>query len=390
MRLLHTSDWHLGRTFHGADLLADQEFVLRHVAELVAAERVDVVLVSGDIYDRAVPSAETVQAATRALAGIRAAGAQIVLTSGNHDSALRLGAFAEFLAAGGLHLRTSIDGLAEPVLFEDEHGAVAVYGIPYLEPEPSRQALGIEAKGHTGVLTEAMRRVNADRAQRGVRSVVMAHAFVTGGAGSDSERPIAVGGVEHVGAAVFDGPEYVALGHLHGPQTLSERLRYSGSPLAYSFSEAVHRKSVWLVDFDAAGLASVERRELPVPCELATLSGPLEELLADPEHEAVEGCYLSVTLTDPVRPVDAMRRLRARFPHAVHLDWQPEGGAATGALRYAAAVKGRDDAQIAEQFLCDCRGAGAQPSERPLLERAIRASQAERDGHREEGLAVGT
>lgn len=389
MRILHTSDWHLGRTFHGADLLADQEAVLRHIAELVAAERVDVVLVAGDIYDRAVPSAETVQAATRALASIRTAGAQIVLTSGNHDSALRLGAFAEFLAAGGLHLRTSIDGIAEPVLFDDEHGPLAVYGIPYLEPEPCRQAMGVEAKGHTGVLTEAMRRVNEDRERRGVRSIVMAHAFVTGGAGSDSERPIAVGGVEQVGGAVFDGPDYVALGHLHGPQTLSERLRYSGSPLAYSFSEAVHRKSVWLLDLDAGGLADVRRLELPVPRELATIEGRLDELLSGGEYAGVEECYLAVTLTDPVRPVDAMRRLRERFAHAVHLDWEPEGGAATGALRYAEAVKGRDDGQIAEQFLCDCRGAGPQPSEQALLERAIRASLAERDGRTEEGVAVG-
>ncbi|MGH3431841.1 MAG: exonuclease SbcCD subunit D [Thermocrispum sp.] len=388
MKLLHTSDWHLGRTFHGADLLADQESVLRHLAEVVEEERVDVVLVAGDVYDRAVPSAETVQAATRGLARVRAAGAQIVLTSGNHDSALRLGAFAEFLAAGGLHLRTSIDAIDKPAVFADEHGPLAVYGIPYLEPEPTRQAMGIAAKGHTGVLTEAMRRVNADRERRGGRSVVLAHAFVTGGAGSDSERPIAVGGVEHVGAAVFDGPDYVALGHLHGPQTLSVRLRYSGSPLAYSFSEAAHSKSVWLLEFDADGLAEVRRHQLPVPRELATVTGKLDALLADPSHEELLECYLSVTLTDPVRPVDAMRRLRERFSHAVHLDWQPDGGGAAGSLRYVDAVRGRGDAEIADRFLCDCRGAGPESSERDLLERAIRASLPEREGRHEEGVPL--
>lgn len=388
VKLLHTSDWHLGRTFHGADLLADQESVLRHLAQVVEDERVDVVLVAGDIYDRAMPSAETVQMQSRVLERISAAGAQIVLTSGNHDSAVRLGANSHFSARGGLHLRTSIDAIDEPVLIDDEHGPLAVYGIPYLEPEPARQAMGIAAKGHTGVLTEAMRRVNADREQRGLRSVVLAHAFVTGGAGSDSERPIAVGGVEHVGAAVFDGPDYVALGHLHGPQTLSERLRYSGSPLAYSFSEASHRKSAWLLEFDADGLTDVQRHELPVPRELAAVEGTLEELLADPAHAAVEGCYLSVTLTDRVRPVDAMRRLRERFAHAVHLDWQPEGGGATGSLRYAEAVRGRGDAEIAESFLCDCRGAGAEGAEKDLLERAIRASLPEREGRREEGVPL--
>lgn len=326
--------------------------------------------------------------ASRALERFRDAGAQIVLTSGNHDSAVRLGANGGFLARGGLHLRTSLDQIDEPVLVEDEHGPVAIYGIPYLEPEPCRQAMGIEARGHTGVLTEAMRRINADRSRRGLRSIVLAHAFVTGGAGSDSERPIAVGGVEQVGGGVFDGPDYVALGHLHGPQTLTERLRYSGSPLAYSFSEAAQRKSAWLVDFDVDGLSEVRRHELPVPRSLATIAGLLDDLLRDPAHAAVEDCYLAVTLTDAVRPTDAMRRLRERFPHAVHLDWQPEGGGASGALQYSAAVRGRDDAEIAERFLHDCRGAEPKASERALLEKAIRASVVERDGRREEGLAT--
>ena len=153
MKLLHTSDWHIGRTFHGADLLAEQEAVLGYLADLVAGEAIDAVLVSGDIYDRAVPSAEAVRVATAALARLRAAGAQLIITPGNHDSATRLGAFAEFAAAGGLHLRATICGLAEPVVLADEHGPVALYGIPYLEPEPARHALGVpDARGHTGVL----------------------------------------------------------------------------------------------------------------------------------------------------------------------------------------------------------------------------------------------
>lgn len=384
MRALHTSDWHLGRTFHGADLLAEQGEVLGHLAELVAAERVDVVLVSGDIYDRAVPAAEAVRVAGRALAKIRAAGAELVISSGNHDSAARLGAFAEFAQAGGLHLRTGIDRIADPVLIDDEHGTVAVYGIPYLEPEPARHALGIEGKGHTAVLSEAMRRVRADLEGRpGVRSAVLAHAFVTGGEGAGSERTIAVGGVEHVPGSVFDGVDYVALGHLHGPQRLTERLRYAGSPLAYSFSEATHRKSVWLVDFDAAGLAEVRRHELPVPRELATARGRLDDLVSAPEYGDVEDCYLSVTLTDPVRPLDAMRRLRDRFAHAVHLEWIPDGGDARAALRYADVVRGRDDRQIVDGFLCDCRGCGPAGGEGALLADALAvAGKAEAVGER--------
>jgi exonuclease SbcD len=374
VRLLHTSDWHVGRTFHGADLLAEQDAVLAHLAELVAAEAVDVVLVSGDVYDRAVPSAEAVQIATRAMARLRQAGAQLVITSGNHDSAPRLGAFADFAAAGGLHLRTAIDHIDDPVLLHDKHGPVAVYGIPYLEPEPARHALGVpEAKGHNGVLTEAMRRVRADLASReaGTRSVVLAHAFVTGGRGTESERTIAVGGVEQVGGKVFDGVDYVALGHLHGPQTLADHLRYSGSPVAYSFSEAAQRKSVWLVDLDASGLAGVGRHELPVPRRLAKLSGGIDWLLSAEQHADLADRYLSVTLTDSVRPVDAMRRLRERFPYAVHLDWQPENGKTTAALRYAEAVRGRSDGEIAQSFLADCRGAPPNDREEELLRVAL-------------------
>ncbi|KZB87628.1 exonuclease SbcCD subunit D [Amycolatopsis regifaucium] len=382
MKLLHTSDWHIGRTFHGADLLAEQEAVLGHLAELVVTESVDVVLVSGDIYDRAVPSAEAVRVATTALGRLRQAGAKLVMTPGNHDSAPRLGAFAEFAAAGGLYLRATIDGLAEPVLLPDEHGEVALYGIPYLEPEPARHALGVpESRGHTGVLTEAMRRIRADLAGRpsGTRSVVLAHAFVTGGEPTESERTIAVGGVEQVSGSVFDGVDYVALGHLHGPQTLAEHLRYSGSPLAYSFSETRQRKSVWLVDLDADGLAEVRRHELPVPRRLAMLRGELADLLSDPAHDDLTEHFLSFTVTDRVRPIDAMRKLRERFPYAVHMDWQPEGGHDGAVLKYAEAVRGRSDVEITRSFLEDCRGSAPSEREERLVLAALGAAGRERE-----------
>jgi exonuclease SbcD len=376
MRVLHTSDWHVGRTFHGRDLLRDQEAVLSGLADLVTDERVDVVVVSGDLYDRAVPSGESVQVCTRVLARIREAGARIVITPGNHDSAARLGAFGEFAAAGGLHLRTRIGELHRPVLLADTHGPVAVYGIPFLEPEPARHALDTpEAKGHQGVLGEAMRRVRADLAERGegVRSMVLAHAFVTGGEGCDSERPIAVGGVEQVPGSVFDGVDYVALGHLHGPQRLAERLQYSGSPLAYSFSEARQRKSVLLAELGPAGLVGVERRELPVPRRLATVRGALADLLADPAHEGLADCYLSVTLTDRVRPLDALRRLQERFPYAVRVDWQPVDGRPDQAFRYAGAAHGRPDDEVACCFVGDCRGELPTQRERGLLDEAFAA-----------------
>lgn len=391
MRVLHTSDWHVGRTFHGRDLLADQEAVLSSLADTVTDEQVDVVVIAGDLYDRAVPSGEAVRMCMRVLRRIRDAGAELVVTPGNHDSAARVGAFADFAAAGGLHLCTRIAELHRPVLLDDGHGTVAFYGIPYLEPDPARQVLSQccdvagadtpRARGHAAVLSEAMNRIRADLAERpdGTRSMVLAHAFVTGSEQSDSERTIAVGGVEQVPGAVFDGVDYVALGHLHGPQVLDQRLRYSGSPVAYSFSEQQHIKSVWLVDLDAAGVSAVWRHELPVPRPLAAVCGTLDELLTDPEYADLSECYLSATLTDEVRPLEAMRRLQQRFPHAVHLSWEPAQGRATAELRYSDAVRGRDDGELAARFLADCRGSEPTQSERGLLDEALRAVRAEVD-----------
>lgn len=377
MRVLHTSDWHIGRTFHGRDLLAEQEIVLSSIAKLVIEHAVDVVAVAGDVYDRAVPSGEAVQTCQRVLADLRDAGAEIVLISGNHDSAPRLGAFADFTATGGLHVRTKISRLHEPVVLTDEHGPVAFYGIPYLEPDPARQALKVQddpaSRGHEGVLTTAMNRVRDDLrgARSGARSVVLAHAFVTGGAGSESERRIAVGGVEHVSASVFDGVDYVALGHLHGPQVLADNLRYSGSPMAYSFSEAAHRKSVWIAELAADGLAEVERHELPVPRRLSVLTGRLDDLLADSAHREYEHDFVSAVLTDDVQPMDAMRRVQSRFPYGVHVDWRPANGRPDLADSYAAAVAGRSDLEIAARFVQDCRGSSPAAGEFRLLHEAM-------------------
>ncbi|WP_110293400.1 exonuclease SbcCD subunit D [Nocardia tenerifensis] len=378
MRMLHTSDWHIGRTFHGVDLLADQARALTAVAELVAEESVDVVVVPGDVYDRSIPSADAIAVCNRGFEAIRAAGARIVATSGNHDSPARLGAGASFAAAGGLHLRTTVADADRPILLDDEHGQVAFYGIPYLEPDLTRAELGVpQARSHAEILDAAMARIRADIARRdGARTVVLAHAFVVGGEATGSERSISVGGVETVPMSAFDGIDYVALGHLHSPQTLSESVRYCGSPLPYSFAESSHRKAVWLVELDAAGLRSVERRDLPMVRGLSKLTGTLDELLTDASHAPAEEHYVSAVLTDSARPVDAMRKLRERFPHAVHVEWvRPEGNPE---LRYRERVHGRRDTEVAQSFLTDVRGVPTE-GEMAWLERALAAAVAEPD-----------
>jgi exonuclease SbcD len=382
MRLLHTSDWHIGRSLHGTDLLAEQEQVLGGLAEVVAREGVDVVVVAGDVYDRAVPSADATAVLSRVVARLRRAGATVVLTPGNHDSARRLGAFSELLAAGGLHVRADTPALDEPVLLSDEHGDVAIYGLPYLEPEVARFELGLPtARSHEAVLAEAMDRVRSDLFLRpDTRSVVLAHAFVGGGVPSESERDITVGGVDLVPAAVFDGVDYVALGHLHRPQTLSPRVRYSGSPLAYSFGEAGQQKQAWLVELDASGLADVRAVPLPTPRALTVLTGTLADLLADPEYADVAQHFVSARLTDAVRPTDPMRQLQERFPYCVHLEW---AGAAPSAQAgsYQERMRGRSDLDVVGEFVTHVRTVAATPAERELLGRALAAAaRGEADG----------
>ncbi|TFV59875.1 exonuclease SbcCD subunit D [Geodermatophilus sp. DF01-2] len=379
MRLLHTSDWHIGRSLHGADLLREQEAVLGRLADVVVAESVDVVVVAGDVYDRAVPSADATGVLDRVLMRLRSAGATVVLTPGNHDSARRLAFGAGLMARSGVYVRAATAALDEPVLLGDEHGEVAVYGLPYLEPEIARHELDVPgARSHEAVLTEAMDRVRSDLFLRpGTRSVVLAHAFVGGGVPSESERDICVGGVDLVPAPVFDGVDYVALGHLHRPQTITPRLRYSGSPLAYSFGEVGQDKQVWLVDLDAGGLAGVRALPLPTPRRLTVLTGTLAELLADPAHAAVEEHFVSARLTDDVRPTDPMRRLQTRFPHCVHLEWT--GGTRGGDGRsYQERMRGRSDLEVAGEFVAHVRGGiGISDGERELLVRALGAAARE-------------
>ncbi len=377
MRLLHTSDWHLGRAFHREDLLQAQANFVDFLIETVRSERIDAVVVAGDLYDRALPSLDAVAVCDDALRRLAAARVPTVLISGNHDSPRRLGFGSDLIDSAGVHLRTDPRRSGEPVVLGDRHGPVAVYGVPYLEPEVARTDLGCEERSHSAVLSAAMTRVRTDLATRprGTRSVVLAHAFVTGGAACDSERDISVGGALSVSADVFAGVDYAALGHLHGPQRVAERCHYSGSPLAYSFSEAGHTKSVTVVDLDAAGGVRLERLPCPVPRPLAHLRGSLETLLADPALSAHEGHYLSVTLTDTVRPQDPMQQLRRRFPHTLVLDISPEGGVRdTGS--YVERLRGLDDLAIAARFLDDVRGRPADEAERDLLCTAVSAAAA--------------
>jgi exonuclease SbcD len=256
------------------------------------------------------------------------------------------------------------------VLLEDPHGPIAVYGIPYLDPQALHEPWDLTARSHEAALAEAMRRVRADQARRPGRSVVLAHAFVAGGLPSDSERDISVGGVSVVSSALFKGISYTALGHLHGRAVLGETLRYSGSPLAYSFSEAGHTKGTWLVELGPEGVTATTFVEAPVPRGLTTLSGELESLLTDPRFAHAEDDWVQATLTDAVRPDRPMERLRSRFPHALVLAFAPPGDSAVSVGR---APRGLTDHEVSLDFFREMRGAPATDDEAALLQQACDA-----------------
>ncbi|MFJ5848276.1 exonuclease SbcCD subunit D [Streptomyces sp. NPDC092903] len=385
MKILHTSDWHLGRSFHRVSLLEAQAAYLDHLVAVVRDHEVDAVLVAGDVYDRAVPPLSAVQLFDDALHRLAEAGVPTVMISGNHDSARRLGVGAGLIGRAGIHLRTDPAHCATPVIIPDAHGDVAFYGLPYLEPALVKDEFQAERAGHEAVLSAAMDRVRADLATRpdSTRSVVLAHAFVAGGEPSDSERDITVGGVAAVPAGVFDGVDYVALGHLHGCQTVSERVRYSGSPLAYSFSESGHRKTMWLIELDGTGAVTAERIDCPVPRPLARITGRLDTLLDDPALERHEQSWVEATLTDPVRPAEPMARLAERFPHTLALAFEPERDPDDPRTSYAERLRGRDDQSIAEDFVAHVRGGyGIDEPERTVLRGAFEHVRVD-DGVRE-------
>lgn len=368
MRVFHTSDWHIGRSFHTHSTLGPLKAVLEVLAQEVRDRRIDVVVVAGDVFDSATPSAEAFTLLSGALREILSAGAKVVMTSGNHDSATRLGFQSEWVGLAGIHIITDHNGHTPPVTIEDEFGPVHFYPIPYLEPSLVRHHYpDVELRTHEQVLKHAMDIVRKDAEVRSGRSVAVSHCFVADVAteSTDVERDITAGGINLVSAAVFDGPDYVALGHIHGRSTVSERIRYSGAPLHYSFSEADKPRGGWVVELGASGLSSVEWVDLPVPRPLNVISGNLTGLLTSPAHDGIGDNWVSAILTDQVRPMDAMRRLQARFPNTVKLEHRPTQVAETDTTSYAERMRTKAVPEIIAGFLQHVRN-GVGPSEPEL------------------------
>lgn len=385
MRILHTSDWHIGRTFHGHSTLDALAEVLAALVQQVRDNAVDVVIVAGDVFDSATPAASAYTLLDEALLALHETGATVIVTSGNHDSAARLG-FHSRLLRDGIHVLTDPRSIATPVTVSDEHGPVRFFGIPYLEPAIVRQhwtdAEGqmVALRTQAQTMTHAMNLVHEGIDAGEGRSVAIAHCFAVGvDATVGLEREVRQGGLDLVPLSTFDGPDYVALGHIHGRQQLSDRVRYSGAPLHYSFGEQHKERGSWLVELDAEGLSGVEWLPLPVPRALVTLTGTLDEILADENVARFAESWVCAVYTDATPQHEPMRRLRERFPFCAMVQHAPAERAETEEQSYAQRLRTAvTDTERVEAFLVHVRagqGATAQETEliREVLDDRVRA-----------------
>lgn len=322
MRLIHTADWHLGRLFHGTHLTDDQAHVLDQFVDLVREERPDAVLIAGDLYDRAVPPPEAValldDTLTRIAVGLEV---PVILMAGNHDSPDRLSFGSRLMTARRVHVFGRLTATIEPVVLHDEHGPVHIAVLPFAEPAVVRERLeDATVQDHDAALRALTARVRV-RVPADGRTVLMAHAFVAGGEVSESERPLSIGGTGTVDAGCLAGFHYVALGHLHRPQSIgSERVQYSGSLLKYSFSESGHAKSVARVELDARGGVRVERLPLTPRRDVRTVRGTLDEVIEQGRSDGRSEDYVLAVLTDRGALLDAMGRIREVYPNCMELD----------------------------------------------------------------------
>ena len=321
MKLIHLSDLHLGKRVNEYSMLEDQEYILKKILSIIAEEKPDGVMIAGDIYDKSVPSAEAVSLFDEFLVSLSRQKLEVFVISGNHDSPERIAFGSRIMDAGGIHLSPVYSGRVEPIRLEDRFGEVNVYMLPFIKPSHVRR---FHEETEIVTYTDALRCAVADmQVDETKRNVLITHQFVTGAARSESEE-ISVGGADNVDAEVFAGFDYVALGHIHSPQNCGgNTIRYCGTPLKYSFSEAGDQKSVTVVELLEKGSVSYKTIELIPRYDLVELKGTYEELTRKSFYNGTtwQEDYVHVTLTDEEDIPDAIGKLRTVYHHLMKLEY---------------------------------------------------------------------
>ena len=320
MKLIHLSDLHLGKRVGEVSMLEDQAYILDRVLDIVDGEGPDALLIAGDVYDKSVPSAEAVTLFDDFLCRLARRKLPVLVISGNHDSPERLAFGSRLMEGAGVHLSPVYDGIVKPITLRDEHGPVDFWLLPFLKPAHLRRFYPEETiDSYTDAVGAAIAHMNIDPSRR---NVLLCHQFVTGAATCESEELI-VGGTDNVDAAVFDGFDYVALGHLHGPQNVgSSRIRYCGTPLKYSFSEASQYKSVTVAELGEKGDLTLHTVPLTPRHDMRVIQGTFAQLTAENSDAAGEReDYLHIILTDEEDVPEALGRLRLVYPNILKLSY---------------------------------------------------------------------
>lgn len=320
MKLIHLSDLHIGKRVNEFSMLEDQEYILTKIINIIDDEKPEAVLIAGDVYDKSVPSAEAVQLFDDFLVRLAKRNLHTFIISGNHDSAERLAFGGRLMELSGIHLSPVYNGKVEATSLEDENGRVNFYMLPFIKPANVRRFFEEKTiESYTDAVRVAVENMEIDENER---NVLITHQFVTGAERSESEE-VSVGGSDNVDASVFDGFDYVALGHIHGPQNIgSEKIRYCGTPLKYSFSEANHKKSVTVVDLGKKGELEIRTVPLTPKHDMREIKGLYEEIVSKENYSGTDtNDYMHITLTDEDDIPDAISRLRVIYPNLMKIDY---------------------------------------------------------------------
>lgn len=370
MKFIHLSDLHLGKRLNEYSLIEDQEFILREIYNIISEEAPDFVVIAGDIYDKAVPSAEAVALFDNFLTHISERTGQVFVISGNHDSAERIAFGSHIMEKSGIHMSPVFDGKMTAATLSDKYGEYCVYMLPFVKPVAVRRFFGDKKiESYTDAVNAVVDSMNVDFTKR---NIIIAHQFVTGALKCDSEE-ISVGGMDNVDSSAFDGFDYVALGHIHSPQNVgSERIRYCGTPLKYSFSEAAHRKSVTVVEIREKGWLNVRQVLLTPKRDMRIIRGEFDYICSKECSETGDvNDYIHVVLTDEEDVPEALGRLRSVYPHIMSLDYDNTRTRSTRGYLEAAEAEKKLPIELFEEFYKFSNGSDMSAEQHELVQSLI-------------------
>lgn len=349
MKFIHLSDLHLGKRVNEYSMIEDQEYILKEIISIVDREKADAVIIAGDVYDKPVPPSEAVMLFDSFLNQLANRKIHTFIISGNHDSAERMSFGSRLILESGIHISRAYEGKIEPIILEDEYGAVNVYMLPFIKPANIRRFTDEIVESYTDAVRAAIADMSIDP---NGRNLLITHQFVTGSSRTDSEE-IAVGGTDNVDASAFLGFDYVALGHIHRPQNCtSDHIRYCGSPLKYSFSEAKDEKSVTIVEIKEKGSIDIKTVALVPMRDMVELRGRYDELMQRRFYEGTsyQEDYTHITLTDDEDVIDAIGRLRVVYHNLMKLDYDNKRTRADAMLEEISEVESKSPMELFSDF----------------------------------------